>query len=147
MKKNIRNKMLFAFGGVCVALLLQFALTLYLQTSVVRSVTYARDVGYAGNELAMSLKHDVSEVAGWLADISATRGLDGLNGKRLLVKTGYEFGAKEWKNSQTQNNGHRRRQNDLFGMGHRPPKGRRIPAIKKCYDFVFFFLDMPSQKK
>jgi methyl-accepting chemotaxis protein len=79
MKKNIRNKMLFAFGGVCVALLLQFALTLYLQTKVVRSVTYARDVGYAGNELAMSLKHDVSEVAGWLADISATRGLDGLN--------------------------------------------------------------------
>ena len=79
MKKNIRNKMLFAFGGVCVALLLQFALTLYLQNRVVRSVTYARDIGYAGNELAMELKYDLSEVAGWIADISATRGLDGLN--------------------------------------------------------------------
>jgi len=79
MKKNIRNKMLFAFGGVCVALLLQFALTLYLQIKVVRAVTYARDVGYAGNELAMELKADLAEVAGWIADISATRGLDGLN--------------------------------------------------------------------
>ena len=79
MKKNIRNKMLFAFGGICLALLLQFALTLYLQSRVVRAVTYARDVGYAGNELAMELKSDLAEVAGWIADISATRGLDGLN--------------------------------------------------------------------
>ena len=79
MKKNIRNKMLFAFGGVCVFLLFQFALNLYLQARVAHSVTYARDVGYAGNELAMDLKYDLSEVAGWIADISATRGLDGLS--------------------------------------------------------------------
>ncbi len=79
MKQNIRNKMLFAFGGVCVFLLFQFALNLYLQARVVRSVTYARDVGYAGNELTMDLKYDLSEVAGWIADISATRGLDGLS--------------------------------------------------------------------
>lgn len=79
MKKNIRNKMLIAFGGVCVALVLQFILAFYLQSRVVHSVTYARDVGYAGNELAMSLKYDLSQVAGWISDISATRGLNGLD--------------------------------------------------------------------
>ena len=79
MKKNIRSKMLFAFGGVCMFLLLQFVLNLYMQTRVVRSVTYARDVGYAGNELTMNLKYDLSEVALWITDISATRGFDGLN--------------------------------------------------------------------
>lgn len=79
MKKNIRNKMLLAFGGVCIALVLQFSLSFYLQDRVVRAVTYARDVGYGGNELAMSLKYDLAEVAGWVSDISATRGLNGLD--------------------------------------------------------------------
>ncbi|MDG4474567.1 methyl-accepting chemotaxis protein [Thiovibrio frasassiensis] len=79
MKKNIRNKMLFAFGGVCVLLLFQLVLNIFLQARVVRSVTYARDVGYAGNELTMNLKYDLSDVALWITDISATRGLDGLN--------------------------------------------------------------------
>ncbi len=79
MKKNIRNKMLLAFGMVCVAMLFQLVLSLYLQARVVRSVTYARDVGYAGNGLAKELELDVVQVQQYLSDISATRGAEGFN--------------------------------------------------------------------
>lgn len=71
--------MLIAFGGVCVALVLQFVLAFYLQSRVIRSVTHARDVGYVGNELAMEIKMDVVQVQQWLTDISATRGAAGFD--------------------------------------------------------------------
>ncbi len=69
--------MLLAFGGVGVALLLQLLVTSYFQSQVVKSVNYARDKGYGGNELAMEIKLDVIQVQQWLTDISATRAAEG----------------------------------------------------------------------
>ncbi|MEW6593547.1 MAG: methyl-accepting chemotaxis protein [Thermodesulfobacteriota bacterium] len=79
MKKNIRNKMLLAFGGVCLVLVIQLLVSAFFQGRVVRSVEDARDKGYAGNELAMEIKLDVVQVQQWLTDISATRAAEGFD--------------------------------------------------------------------
>ena len=73
MKKNIRNKMLFAFGGVCLVLLIQLMVNGFFQNQVIRSVEEARDKGYGGNELAMGIKLEMLQVLEILTDASAVR--------------------------------------------------------------------------
>ncbi|MHB8150441.1 MAG: methyl-accepting chemotaxis protein, partial [Desulfobulbia bacterium] len=73
MKKNIRNKMLFAFGGVCAVLLIQLMVNGFFQSQVTRSVEEARDKGYGGNELAMGIKLEVLQVQEILTDACAVR--------------------------------------------------------------------------
>ncbi len=77
MKKNIRNKMLMAFGLVCLVLFIQMLINGFMNRQIVKSVNYAKDVGYQGNELAMEIKLDVVQVQQWLTDISATRAAEG----------------------------------------------------------------------
>jgi len=77
MNKSIRSKMLVAFGCVGVVLVIQLAISAYMQHKIQNSVEYARDFGYAGNELAMEIKLDVVQVQQWLTDVSATRSTDG----------------------------------------------------------------------
>jgi len=73
MKKNIRNKMLFAFGGVCLVLLIQLMVNGFFQSQVTRSVEEARDKGYGGNELAMGIKLEMLQVQEILTDACAVR--------------------------------------------------------------------------
>ena len=73
MKKNIRNKMLLAFGGVCAVLVLQLLVNGFFQSRVISSVEEARDKGYGGNELAMGLKLEMLSVLEILTDASAVR--------------------------------------------------------------------------
>jgi|GEM_PF-1951055 methyl-accepting chemotaxis protein len=73
MKKNIRNKMLFAFGGVCLVLVIQLLVNGFFQNQVTRSVEEARDKGYGGNELAMGIKLEMLQVLEILTDASAVR--------------------------------------------------------------------------
>jgi methyl-accepting chemotaxis protein len=73
MKKNIRNKMLFAFGGVCLVLVIQLLVNGFFQGRVTSSVEEARDKGYGGNELAMGLKLESLQVQEILTDASAVR--------------------------------------------------------------------------
>ncbi|MEW6500142.1 MAG: PAS domain-containing protein, partial [Thermodesulfobacteriota bacterium] len=79
MKKTIRNKMLLAFGGVCLVLLGQLLVNALFLSRVQRSVTFAKDVGYAGSELTGEIKLDVVQVQQWLTDISATRAAEGFD--------------------------------------------------------------------
>jgi methyl-accepting chemotaxis protein len=73
MKKNIRNKMLLAFGGVCLVLVIQLLVNGFFQSRVTKSVEEARDKGYGGNELAMSLKLEMLQVLEIFTDASAVR--------------------------------------------------------------------------
>ncbi|MFZ5775673.1 MAG: methyl-accepting chemotaxis protein, partial [Thermodesulfobacteriota bacterium] len=73
MQRNIRNKMLFAFGGVCLVLVIQLLVNGYFMSRVVNSVEEARDKGYGGNELAMGLKLEMFQVLEILTDASAVR--------------------------------------------------------------------------
>ncbi|MHB1016195.1 MAG: hypothetical protein ACYC2W_13090, partial [Desulfurivibrionaceae bacterium] len=73
MKKNIRNQMLFAFGGVCAVLLIQLMVNGFFQSQVTRSVEEARDKGYGGNELAMGIKLEMLQVQEILTDACAVR--------------------------------------------------------------------------
>ncbi|PKN21260.1 MAG: methyl-accepting chemotaxis protein [Deltaproteobacteria bacterium HGW-Deltaproteobacteria-3] len=73
MKENIRNKMLFAFGGVCLVLVLQLLVNGVFQSRVISSVKEARDKGYGGNELAMGLKLDMLHVQEIFTDACAVR--------------------------------------------------------------------------
>lgn len=77
MQKSIRAKMLLAFGAICLVLVLQLIYTVTGQLAVTHKVDYARETGYAGNELAMDIKLDVVQVHQWLTDISATRAATG----------------------------------------------------------------------
>jgi len=79
MKKNIRNKMLFAFGGVCVVLVIQLLVNGFFQSRVTSSVEVARDKGYGGNELAMSLKLEALNVLEEFTDASAVRTVESLS--------------------------------------------------------------------
>ncbi|MFH1019240.1 MAG: methyl-accepting chemotaxis protein [Pseudomonadota bacterium] len=73
MKKNIRNKMLLAFGGVCLVLVIQLLVSVFFQGRVTSSVEEARDKGYGGNEMAMGLKLESLQVQEILTDASAVR--------------------------------------------------------------------------
>ncbi|MGV1099552.1 methyl-accepting chemotaxis protein [Thiovibrio sp. JS02] len=73
MKKNIRNKMLLAFGGVCLVLVVQLLVNGFFQNRVVAGVELARDKGYGGNELAMGMKIEMLQVLEILTDASAVR--------------------------------------------------------------------------
>ena len=79
MNKSIRSKMLVAFGCVGVVLIIQLAISAMMQSKIAKSVTYARDVGYQGNELAMEIKLDIVQVQQWLTDISATQAAEGFD--------------------------------------------------------------------
>ncbi|MDG4474561.1 methyl-accepting chemotaxis protein [Thiovibrio frasassiensis] len=78
MKKNIRNKMLFAFGGVCLVLVIQLLVNGFFQGRVTSSVEEARDKGYGGNELAMNIKLEMLLVQEIFTDASAVRSAESL---------------------------------------------------------------------
>ncbi|MFA7348369.1 MAG: methyl-accepting chemotaxis protein [Desulfurivibrionaceae bacterium] len=80
MKKNIRNKMLFAFGGVCLVLVIQLLVNGFLQGRVTSSVEMARDKGYGGNERAMNIKLEVLQVQEIFTDACAVRTAEVLAG-------------------------------------------------------------------
>jgi methyl-accepting chemotaxis protein len=73
MKKNIRNKMLFAFGGVCLVLVVQLLVNGFFQSRVISSVEEARDKGYGGNERAMNIKLEMLQVQEIFTDACAVR--------------------------------------------------------------------------
>jgi methyl-accepting chemotaxis protein len=79
MTWTIKNKMLLAFGGVLVLLIVQLLVSWSMIGSNIELTQVARDKGYAGSDLAQKIKFDVAQVWQWLTDISATRAAKGFD--------------------------------------------------------------------
>ena len=78
-KRTIKGKMLFAFGIVLMLLVVQLVINWQMINGSVDAAQTARDMGYAGADLAMEIKLDVIQVQQWLTDISATRAAEGFD--------------------------------------------------------------------
>ncbi len=79
MKWTIRNKMLAAFGGVVILLVIQLFLNLGQMNKSIKTLKLGQDKGYTGALLAKEIKYNVVQVQQWLTDISATRAAKGFD--------------------------------------------------------------------
>ncbi|MCE1254164.1 MAG: methyl-accepting chemotaxis protein [Anaerolineae bacterium] len=76
---NIRVKMLSAFGGVALILIIMAVINWISMDASIRAIELARDKGYAGSILSKDIQYDVTQVWQWLTDISATRAAKGFD--------------------------------------------------------------------
>ncbi len=117
MKKNIRNKMLLAFGGVCVVLVIQLLVNGFFQSRVVSSVETARDKGYGANDHAQNIEIEALKVRELLTDASVVRTAEALTS---AVKTAEEHSIKLRESSEALKTLH-------------PEKRREIEEIEKLF--------------